>query len=190
MKKMNYKELHSKYTPLISRLVRRYPKEYREDLNQEASIALFRAFEVWDSSKAAFITLAYKCIRIACSNYMADKARLVRTPKWLCSQGKHVDCESLDQLVTDNFSLESLFGVESKEDLIDLSITVWDQLKRLADKNVISWHEFSLIYFRYFQQYSYKKIAFYFDCTENVVQHRIPNIIRKIRPYFLGIKRI
>lgn len=187
---MNYKELHTKYTPLISKLVRKYPDIYREDLEQEASIALFQAFISWDPARSSFITLAYRYISSACYKYMRDKAYAIRVPAKVYSDGFHIECSSLNELVSDNCTLEDLFGTESNENLLDLSITIWDILKRLADKQIISWTDFAFIYFRFFQQCEYKTVGNYFGKSEKYVCQRVQRIIQKIRPYFLGKKKI
>lgn len=183
---MNYKELHTKYTALILKIVRIYPELYWEDLEQEASIALFQAFSVWDSKRASFMTLAYKYIKSACYKYMRDEAYIVRKR----TLDSPIDCQSLDAFLGENKSIEDFFGTESQEELLDLSITIWDKLKSLAEKEIISWKDFALLYFRFFQQCEYKLVGKYFGCSDRAAQQRIQKIIQRIRPYFLGRKAI
>lgn len=187
---MDYKELHAKYTPLITKILRRYPSFCREDLEQEAAIALFKAFDVWNPNKASFLTLAYRYITSACFKYMQDKAYVVRVPAHAQQKGIHAECLSLDQEIAEGLSLEDLFGSESREELYDLSITIWSKLKSLAEKRVISWRDFAFVYFRFFQQCEYRVLGQYFGCSDKRAHQKIQRIIQRIRPYFLERNRI
>lgn len=188
MKTANYKEIHIKYTPLVQKFVNRYPLDFREDLQQEAYFALYRAYRDWDPSRATFITVAYKYIRNACYTYVRDRAYIIRIPANSYKSGYRVECDSLDQKVFTDLTLGEVFGIDSMKD--DSFEFVWSILKKLTEKGVITWKDFGLLYYRYFQQYPYNKIGDYFGCSAKTAAQRVGRTIQKIRPYFLGKKRI
>ena len=190
MSVMNYKEIYKKYTPLVIRMVKKYPAYLWEDLKQEAYIALYEAYKVWDSNRSSFMTLAYKYIGLACYKYIRDKASMIRVSAKPFREGVSRPCTSLDLHLSDKATLEDLFGSESKEEEIDASITVWRMLKKLADKHIITWKSFAFIYYRYFQECPYSVIGSYFGTTGKNVSTNISRTLMKIRPYFLGRKRI
>ena len=188
MKTADYKDIHKKYTPLVLKIVHKYPLEFKEDLIQEGYIALYKAYRDWDPSRAAFITVAYKYIKSACYKFVRDKAYIIRIPANTYKVGYKIECDSLDQKVFTDLTLGEVFGIESvKEDSLD---SVWFMLKKLAEHGVITWKDFGLLYYRYFQQYSYCKIGEYFGYSPKIASQRVARTIQKIRPYFLGKKRI
>lgn len=173
-----------KYERLIYKIISKYPDLYSEDLFQESCVALYQATLKWDPAKASFSTFAYKYISWACFRFMQDKAYVVRVPAHLYLSNGAVECRSLSEPVFDECALDSLIGVDSEEDNLDITLTLDTKLKQLVRKRVISKADYILLYNRYFLSYTLEELAQQFDSSPSVLSHRIKNRIARIRPYF------
>lgn len=155
--------------PLVRFHVRKYPESLKEDLEQEASIALYKASKDWDPSKSSFKTLAYNYIGYACKNYLK---KVYKNPV----------SSSLD---SEDYSLEFLFKEDSFESISDLKIYFWSNLVFLVESGFLNIKDFHYLYLKYFLHCDHRTMATYFNSTSALVAQKLRSIILKIRPHFV-----
>lgn len=181
---MKYSEVYIKYRPLVKKIISKYPIYLREDLEQEACFALYKASLNWCEERgASFDTLAYIYIQRACNSYMQDKSELIRTPV----HKRRMRCASLDQLIADGISVE--FSSPTTEDQLD-SVILWNTFSNLMEAGILKRSDIELLYYKYIFNYSYERLGSMFNCSKHNISARISTLLQKLRPYFFGRKKI
>lgn len=61
---------HTQYEGLIQRIIKKYPKQYREDLQQECYLTLFEIAAKFEDVEENFIKYASKTLYYTCIDYM------------------------------------------------------------------------------------------------------------------------
>lgn len=174
---------------MVQKIVNKYPSHLREDLEQEACFALYKASLNWSEERgASFGTLAYVYIQNACKKYMRDKAELIRIPARKYESGERIVCDSLDQLVADGLTLESTVG-ETDDAKID-SFVLWNFFSSLMEANILKRSDVELLYYKYVFNYSCEALSSMLNCSRMTVSSKVSNLLQKMRPYFFGRKKI
>jgi hypothetical protein len=118
---------------------------------------------------------------------MRDKASMIRVPQHKYAERVSVPCDSLDSLNLLGFSLDSVLG--EYEDPIEDSF-IWSYFARLLSSGVISREDLTLLYYKYMKGCSCNTIAVALNMNRRTVNARIERIIRRVRPYFFGHRKI
>jgi RNA polymerase sigma factor (sigma-70 family) len=115
-------EVMLEFEGMNKKLANRYrvPEHIFEELVQEGNIGLMKAVQVYDETKGAFSTIAYRCIQSAQSNYMKKYVDREKSKQVIKYQRQYADNDSDMQLLLKGIKcldpveqelITSLFGI-------------------------------------------------------------------------------